>query len=162
MDVFKIFFALICVSGLFLVKPSLAQNSPKDYLNAHNAARKMVGVGPLFWDRKLAAYAQSYANKRVRDCKLVLSGGPYGENLAWSSDRSLTGVGAVKLWVSKKRFYNYRSNKCVGDQSCLAYTQVVWRRSKKLGCARVKCTNGGTFVICSYSPRGNISSQRPY
>ncbi|KAI3762269.1 hypothetical protein L1987_52694 [Smallanthus sonchifolius] len=54
---------------------SHAQNSPQDYLNAHNAARAQVGVGNMEWNPSLAAYAQSYANQRIGDCNLVHSGG---------------------------------------------------------------------------------------
>ncbi|CAI0377930.1 unnamed protein product [Linum tenue] len=80
-----------------LTFPSTAQNSQQDYVNAHNAARSAVGVGPVTWDARLATYAQSYANKRAAaDCRLVHSGGPYGENLAWSSG-DLSGAAAVAI-----------------------------------------------------------------
>ncbi|KAH9655438.1 Pathogenesis-related protein 1 [Citrus sinensis] len=140
---------------------SSAQNSQQDYLRAHNEARASVRVGPMRWDNKVAAYAQNYANQRKGDCRLVHSGGPYGENLAWSSG-DLTGTAAVKLWVDERPKYNYNSNTCVGGE-CRHYTQVVWRNSVRLGCARVKCNNNrGTFVICSYDPPGNVAGKRPY
>lgn len=50
---------------------------------------------------------------------------------------------------------------CLGDE-CLHYTQVVWRDSVYLGCAKVNCYNGGSFVICSYDPPGNYEGDRPY
>nr|GMD05175.1 pathogenesis-related protein 1A-like [Ipomoea batatas] len=62
-----------------------AQNSPQDYLDAHNAARAAVGVGPMTWDASAAAYAQNYANIRSADCSLTHSGSfrfGFGENLA--------------------------------------------------------------------------------
>nr|GMD02701.1 pathogenesis-related protein 1A-like [Ipomoea batatas] len=62
-----------------------AQNSPQDYLDAHNAARAAVGVGPMTWDASAAAYAQNYANIRSGDCSLTHSNSfqfGYGENLA--------------------------------------------------------------------------------
>ncbi|KDO37905.1 hypothetical protein CISIN_1g039461mg, partial [Citrus sinensis] len=74
----------------------------------------------------------------------------------------LTGTAAVKLWVDERPKYNYNSNTCVGGE-CRHYTQVVWRNSVRLGCARVKCNNNrGTFVICSYDPPGNVAGKRPY
>ncbi|KAL0376035.1 UNVERIFIED_CONTAM: Basic form of pathogenesis-related protein 1 [Sesamum calycinum] len=55
-----------------------AQNSPQDYLP--NAARAQVGVGPIAWDEKVAAFARNYVNQRVGDCNLVHSTNrPYGE-----------------------------------------------------------------------------------
>jgi pathogenesis-related protein 1 len=74
MIMFKISLAIVCVIGLAMVHVSLAQNSPQDYLNAHNAARAQVGVGPMRWDAKVASYAQNYVNKLKGSCKLVHSG----------------------------------------------------------------------------------------
>ncbi|KAK2437122.1 pathogenesis-related protein 1 precursor [Trifolium repens] len=60
----------------------LAQNSPEDYLDAHNKARAEVGVPPLCWDETLEAYAKNYSESKIESCEMVHSGGPYGENLA--------------------------------------------------------------------------------
>ncbi|KAK1571217.1 hypothetical protein Q3G72_013597 [Acer saccharum] len=139
---------------------SLAQNSPQDYVDAHNAFRAAVGVGPITWNNTVAAYAQKYADERKRDCQMDHSMGPYGENLAEGYGQ-MDGVDAVKFWASEKPQYDYKSNSCVGDE-CLHYTQIVWSTSVHVGCGRVKCENGWLFVICSYDPPGNIEGQRPY
>lgn len=140
----------------------LGQNSPKDYLDAHNAARAQVRVGPMVWDEKVATFAQNYVKTRVRDCNLVHSkGGPYGENIAEGSGDFMTGRAAVDLWVQEKPHYNYGSNSCVGGD-CGHYTQVVWRDSVRLGCARARCNNGWYFVSCNYDPPGNYIGERPY
>ncbi|CAN1173037.1 Pathogenesis-related protein 1B [Linum perenne] len=47
-------------------------------------------------------------------------------------------------------------------RDCLHYTQLVWRSTKQVGCARVKCRNGDTYVVCEYYPHGNVVGQRPY
>lgn len=150
--------SLVCLA---LMSHSHAQDSPQDYVNAHNAARREVGVGPVTWDENLARYARDYAAGRVADCRLVHSGGPYGENLAGSSG-NLSGTAAVQLWVSEKAYYNYNTNSCAPGKVCGHYTQVVWRRSVRLGCAKVRCNGGGTFIICNYDPPGNYAGQRPY
>ncbi|KAF3455764.1 hypothetical protein FNV43_RR00406 [Rhamnella rubrinervis] len=152
---------IISILGLcLLLQASLAQNSQKDYLSAHNAARAAVGVGPLVWDDRVAAFAQEYAKRHIGDCNMVHSGGPYGENLAKSTG-DLSGTAAVNLWVGEKRNFNYMSNSCVGGE-CRHYTQVVWRNSARVGCAKVRCNNGGTLIGCNYDPRGNIIGQLPY
>ncbi|KAL4295527.1 hypothetical protein GQ457_12G027110 [Hibiscus cannabinus] len=155
------FLALTWLMALALVLPSHAQDSPQDYLDAHNKARAAVRVGPMTWDNTVAAYAQNYANQRIADCKLVHSGGPYGENLAWSSG-GLSGTAAVGLWVNEKADYDYNSNSCAAGKVCGHYTQVVWRNSVRLGCAKVRCNSGGTFIGCNYAPPGNVVGQRPY
>ncbi|KAL3515401.1 hypothetical protein ACH5RR_022303 [Cinchona calisaya] len=161
MGSFEITLALFCFILLAIFCPSLAQNSPQDYLDVHNAARAQVGVGQITWDNTVAAYAESYASQRINDCNMVHSGGPYGENLAAGSG-GFTARDGVNLWVNEKPNYDYNSNSCVGGE-CLHYTQVVWRNSVRLGCARVQCTNNGWwFVICSYDPPGNFNGQRPY
>ncbi|KAG6761260.1 hypothetical protein POTOM_034468 [Populus tomentosa] len=156
----KILPLLVCLVSLALVHPSHAQNSPQDYLNAHNAARSQVTVANIIWDNTVAAYALNYSNSRISNCNLVHSNGPYGENLAKGSG-SFTGTAAVNLWVAEKPYYDYASNSCVGGQ-CLHYTQVVWRNSVRVGCARVQCTNGWWFVSCNYDPPGNYIEERPY
>ncbi|CAK9144995.1 unnamed protein product [Ilex paraguariensis] len=160
MGCYKIPLALVCFISLAFVSPSNAQNSPQDYLVAHNAARAQVGVANITWSNTVAAYAQNYANQRISDCNLVHSDGSYGENLAKGSG-VFTGTAAVNLWVAERPCYNYTTNSCVGGE-CLHYTQVVWRNSVRLGCARVQCNNGWWFVICSYDPPGNYVGQRPY
>ncbi|XP_021903795.1 basic form of pathogenesis-related protein 1-like [Carica papaya] len=138
-----------------------AQDSHQDFLDAHNAARDEVGVEPLAWDNTVAAYAQHYANKRIHDCQLVHSGGPYGENLAWGIP-DLSAVDASKMWVIEKPNYDYDSNSCVAGQMCLHYTQVVWRNSRLIGCGKAKCNNGATFIVCNYDPPGNFIGETPY
>ncbi|KAI3467157.1 hypothetical protein Pfo_023820 [Paulownia fortunei] len=151
-----------CLALLFLVfHPAQAQNTRQDYLAAHNAAGARVGVGQMRWDANVAAYALAYANRIRGQCLFQHSGGPYGENLAMSSG-ALTGRDAVRLWVDERRYYNYQSNSCRNGEVCGHYTQVVWRRSVRLGCARVRCNNGNWFVICNYDPPGNVVGQRPY
>ncbi|CAK9167879.1 unnamed protein product [Ilex paraguariensis] len=157
---FDISITLSCLIVLAAFHFSLAQNSPQDYLNAHNAARSQVGVGPMTWDNNVAAYAQNYANQRIGDCNLVHSGGQYGENLAKATP-SLTGTDAVNMWVNEKSNFDYNSNSCVGGE-CRHYTQVVWRKSVRLGCARVRCNDGWWFVTCNYDPPGNFVGERPY
>uniref|UniRef100_A0A2N9FUH4 SCP domain-containing protein n=2 Tax=Fagus sylvatica TaxID=28930 RepID=A0A2N9FUH4_FAGSY len=157
---FSKFLLAICFMVSTLIHVSLAQNSHQDFVNAHNAARAKVGVGPIRWNYTIAAYAQAYANKRIGDCNLEHSMGPYGECLA-EGYGIFSAVDAVNLWVSEKKYYNYKSNSCVGDE-CRHYTQVVWRNSVHLGCARVKCNNGWLFVTCNYDPPGNYEGERPY
>ncbi|KAM0937358.1 putative CAP domain-containing protein [Dioscorea sansibarensis] len=163
MAISKLALCLACIMVLLaMTNQALAQNSAQDFVTAHNSARSAVGVGPVTWDTTVAAYAQNYANQRIGDCKLVHSGGPYGENLFWGSGAEFTAADAVNSWVSEKQYYDYASNTCAAGKVCGHYTQVVWRSSTSIGCARVKCNSGAIFIICNYKPAGNIVGQRPY
>ncbi|KAI6678234.1 hypothetical protein NL676_039030 [Syzygium grande] len=80
---------------LALVPLSVAEDSPQDYVAARNVAHSQVCVGPIAGDETVASYASDYANTLASDrAQLVHSGGPYGENLAWTSpDLTSTGSG---------------------------------------------------------------------
>ncbi|XP_074353601.1 pathogenesis-related protein 1A-like [Apium graveolens] len=162
----KLSITLVCALGFLMVHSSLAQNSPQDYLDAHNAARAAVNVQPIEWDQTVADYAMNYANQRSGDCVLQHSGGQYGENIYGGPGAGLGGFtakDAVAAWVGEQQYYDYNSNTCAQGEECGHYTQVVWRNSVKLGCARIECMNdGGLFVICSYDPPGNYVGQTPY
>jgi len=147
-----------------VVAPCAAQNSPQDYVDPHNAARADVGVGPVSWDDTVAAYAQSYAAQRQGDCQLVHSGGPYGENIFWgSAGADWSASDAVGSWVSEKQYYDHDTNSCADGQVCGHYTQVVWRDSTSIGCARAVCdNNAGVFITCNYNQPGNVVGQSPY
>ena len=143
-----------------------AQTGPDDMLNAHNELRAAVGVGPVVWDPIVAAYALEYAEKRAADCQLELSpGSPYGENIFRAPGTNWKYVDAVIYWASGKQYYDHATNTCSAPdgQECGEYTQMVWRDTTAIGCAGFICNNdAGVFVICSYSPPGNVDGQTPY
>ena len=157
----KLYLSLFYVLSITVFSFSFGQDLPRDYVDAHNVVRAQVGVEPIQWDEKLANYATQYANKRSSDCLLLHSHGPYGENLAISTGE-MSGIEAVQMWVDEEQFYDYNSNTCVDDEMCSHYTQVVWRNSMRVGCAKVSCNNEGTFIICSYDPPGNFIGEWPY
>ncbi|KAI5448239.1 pathogenesis-related protein 1 [Lathyrus oleraceus] len=162
-------FSILCILSLILIVScsniTSAQDSPIDYLKPHNAARSAIeglNISNLVWDEKLVAFAQNYANQR-KDCKVIPSGGNggyYGENLAISNGY-ISGAEAVKLWVDEQPHFDQYHNKCVNGE-CLHYTQVIWNDSLRVGCGKVKCDNGGTFITCNYYPPGNIPGQDPF
>ncbi|KAM7267733.1 hypothetical protein ACFE04_009899 [Oxalis oulophora] len=118
---------------------------------------------PLVWDKKLETYAQQYANKRKYDCKLVHSNGPYGENIFWGSGIGWKPSQAVAAWVGERIYYNHGLNLCVGGEDCGHYTQVVWKSTRRVGCAMVNCLSGrGVFMTCNYQPPGNYVGEKPY
>ncbi|KAK8983800.1 hypothetical protein V6N11_009584 [Hibiscus sabdariffa] len=141
---------------------SRVQETREDILKAHNEFRAEVGVPPLVWNKTLAKYADKYARKRVKDCKMEHSMGPYGENLAGGYEDS-TIADSVKFWATEKPDYDPATGNCKsGGFDCGHYTQIVARKTKSVGCAREKCKNGWYYVICSYFPIGNIEGEKAY
>ncbi|CAO2163612.1 unnamed protein product [Urochloa humidicola] len=155
-----------------MVVASMAQNTAEEqeFLSLHNDARREVGVEDVVWDETVAAFARAYAARRAGDCSVVHSENAerwrlnYGENIAGGT--GLTVAGAVQMWVREKQYYDSASGMCMigrpEELKCGHYTQVVWRNTKAIGCARVLCDNGGVFVTCNYTPAGNVIGQRPF
>ena len=126
----------------------------------------------LVWLSSLANSSNSWAVQ----CKWAHSGTPnVGENLYATSQRTpnITAFSAdtsVIAWGSEKPYYNYTSNTCASGQICGHYTQLIWANTLNFGCAFQDCTfiqnlpwsNGGTVVVCQYSPPGNWVGQKPY
>ncbi|KAF3620331.1 Pathogenesis-related protein 1B [Capsicum annuum] len=163
MEISKKLSAFVVFMVLAMAHCSLAQNLPQDIVLSHNNARAQVGVllPPLTWNDTLAAYANQYASTRLAECTLVHSDSPYGENLAMGYG-DFSAVEAITMWVGEKPNYDYDSNSCKQDM-CGHYTQVIWKNTLQVGCARLKCDNGDAwFVSCNYYPPGNYIGEKPY
>ena len=42
------------------------------------------------------------------------------------------------------------------------YSQMVWRNTKRVGCAGVTGSDGYYRLVCRYSPPGNVIGQRAF
>ncbi|KAG9456207.1 hypothetical protein H6P81_000715 [Aristolochia fimbriata] len=134
----------------------------EQFIDGHNAARRAVGVPPLVWEPMLARYARVYSNERRSDCKLVHSPGyTFGENIFWGQGRHWSAKDAVDAWVAERKIYHHGNNTCSGED-CSHYTQIVWRTTERVGCAKIICDSGDTFITCEYYPPGNYVGARPY
>lgn len=122
----------------------------------------------LVWDTTIEAVAQNFINT----CPSGHSSNGYGENLAWGYS---TGVLAVDGWVGERSkvltsgtitFTTPGTNWCNGGWSqCGHYTQCVWSRTRRIGCARSagSCpTWGDKNYVCNYDPPGNYQTQVVY
>ncbi|XP_020106227.1 pathogenesis-related protein PRB1-2-like [Ananas comosus] len=132
------------------------------FLAPHNALRGSMGLPPLQWSAQLAAYANWYGNQRRGDCELVHSTSNYGENIFWGQGNQWRIADAVAAWAAEQAYYNYNSNSCDPNADCSHYTQMVWRSTKFVGCARITCNSGDTFIVCEYDPHGNVIGKKPY
>lgn len=122
----------------------------KEILDAHNSRRSKHSASALTWSEELETYAQNMADKYSCGSSLQHSGGKYGENLAVGYDGA---EGTVKAWYDEGEGYDYSSASTFNH-----FTQVIWKGSKELGCAKKDC-NGSPYVVCEYSPAGNIVGQ---
>ena len=164
---------------------SLSNLKPR-FLKAHNEVRKIYGIAPLTWDQNLANYAQAWANelKSRYNCGLYhrqsvgrSEGQSFGENLASNSTTQKLAASAFAsspdyatyAWSGECSNYSYASNSCASGKQCGHLTQVIWQKTKKVGCGVAVC-QGPTFRtevwVCNYDPPGNVTfngvKQRPY
>lgn len=140
-------------------------------LAAHNKARAEVSpaadppLAPMTWDASVAATAQGWADGCVFEHNPALQG--LGENIYADAGQG-DAKAVVADWVSEVANYDYATNSC--SATCGHYTQVVWRDSTKLGCAKKDCSTNSPFGadfpnwtlwVCDYSPAGN-TPDKPY
>ncbi|KAL6185421.1 hypothetical protein ACLB2K_041555 [Fragaria x ananassa] len=136
------------------------------FLFQHNMVRAAKWEMPLMWDFQLERYARWWAGIRKADCKLQHSfpedGFKLGENIYWGSGSTWTPIDAVNTWAAAEKCYTYATNTCEAGQMCGHYTQIVWKSTRRVGCARVVCDDGDVFMTCNYDPPGNYIGEKPY
>ena len=134
----------------------------------HDRARAEAGVPPLTWDDRLAASARAYAEEMARTGRFAHAEQPHGpmregENL-WTGTRDAYRYDEmIGHWIAEKRdFVNgitpafSRTGKW---QDVSHYTQIVWRNTTRVGCAMAS-NKRDDFLVCRYSPAGNVVGER--
>lgn len=119
-------------------------------LEAHNEKRSKHSAPSLSWSDELASYAEKMANDYQCGGSLQHSHGKYGENLAVGYDGA---SGTVQAWYDEGKNYQYSSATELNH-----FTQVIWKKSKQLGCAQKQC-GSGPYVVCEYYPAGNMMGE---
>ena len=136
-------------------------------LAAHNRERARVGVAPLRWDPMLAAAAASYGPTlaRLGDLRHSSKAARQGqlENLWMGTRGAFSPEQMVGNWISERAYYRHGTFPDVsrtGRWSDVAhYTQVIWRGTTHVGCA-IHPSRNYDYLICRYSPPGNVDGRR--
>ncbi|MBB4857237.1 hypothetical protein HNO88_000544 [Novosphingobium chloroacetimidivorans] len=138
-------------------------------LAAHNRERSALGIAPLRWDPALAASARLWAAHLSASGRFEhapeRADEPQGENL-WAGTRGYYGLEAmVDGWVREKRYFRpgtFPHNSTTGRVEDVGhYTQLVWRETRRVGCALASGTREDVLV-CRYSEAGNYIGERPF
>ncbi len=144
-------------------KTNVTEEEKQMLLERHNYWRAQVGLSPLEWSDEMAMLADDWA-KQLATTGCGFKHRPnnkYGENLFRGTSGYYTAADAVDSWGEEKNDYNYDTNKCNPGAVCGHYTQIVWKNTTKVGCAKSEC-NGNVTWVCNYDPPGNYIGQKPY
>ena len=143
-------------------------------LSQHNTYRTTHRSPSLTSSASLNASAQRWAEQMASSGSFQHSSPSQrnnaGENLyvsyttANSIGAGTLGNQAVTSWYNEVSSYNYANP--VFSMQTGHFTQLVWRSSTQLGCGSARGTatrNGRTYnafyVVCHYSPAGNVTGQ---
>ncbi len=137
----------------------------KAALDKHNEYRDKHRVEHLELSDSLNKSAQEWAEHIASTGKSQHSATDDGENIAMSAttnEPSKDGVAiaqdAISRWYNEERNYNYATQKSTGGLIG-HFTQIVWKDTTKVGCGVAQGRSNGfnrTFVVCQYSPAGNV------
>ncbi|MDB5480615.1 MAG: pathosis-related protein [Caulobacteraceae bacterium] len=155
-----------------LCAPAVAQEGRPDLagemVRDHNALRAGVGLPPVIWDEALARHAQVWADRLVSGPGLEHS--PHtsrpgeGENLARIDGAHASATAMFSGWAREGERYRYGPLNCA-DLSGLGrtghYTQVIWKGTRRIGCA-VAYAAASEVLVCRYGPPGNLCGGTPY
>ena len=164
----KYFLFLLVLLPTASFRPSdqtaLTDAEKKTVVDRHNYWRRDVGVTEkLVWSDELARSAAKWARALKRKgCGFEHSGYKgLGENLFKGTSGYFDARYVVDAWGNEKSDYNYAKNTCKPGKMCGHYTQIVWKTTKRVGCAKITC-NGMDIWVCHYDPPGNWIGEKPY
>lgn len=124
-------------------------------LNSTNIYREQHNASSLSWNFTLEDFARDYLDDMSgNSCDFEHSGGPYGENLAMGYKNA---TAAVEAWGDEREEYDFGNQGF--DEETGHFTQLVWKNTTDVGCARKLCDERGWYVVCEYWPRGNVQDQ---
>ncbi|CAK8677878.1 unnamed protein product [Clavelina lepadiformis] len=159
-------------------------------LDKHNEFRAMIGdegeepipsdMRFMTWDDGLALTSLTYAKKciwkhsHLSERKTAALSTNNGENL-WTGFGDLAinfdPAHGITTWFNEYKDYDFYNKTCTPGKKCGHYTQVVWAKSYKLGCAWHLCSTlvaegdvlkDAMFMVCHYAPGGNVEDEEMY
>ncbi len=137
--------------------PNVNQN--QRLLDTHNGERAKVGVAPLVWDATLeksaAVWAKKLAETNSFEHDTVKD---QGENLWTGTSGAYQPEEMVNAWIEERKDFKPGKfpnvTKTAAWQDVGHYTQLIWKDTKKVGCAKAK-QGELDVLVCRYSPPGN-------
>jgi hypothetical protein len=164
----------------------MSDEQKKAVLDRHNKLRSKrnatyqpctaADMEAMVWDDKLAAESQAWADGCIGD-HADRAGKDFGENLFMSMpDTSYTSdalTKGVQDWydeiVDSVWHLDDKKGSCKPGKVCGHYWQVVWAKSKRVGCGVAACTKSltvsgadhgsGILMVCRYDPPAGLRGE---
>ena len=140
----------------------------RELLELHNEERARVGAPALAWDAGLAAEAEAYARRLARRGRGLVHSirddrDGQGENLWMGTAGFYPAAMMFDSWAQEKRLFRPGvfpnvSRRGVAWPEVGHYTQIVWSGTDRVGCG-VHRGGGWDYLVCRYSPAGNVMGQ---
>ncbi|TKY84920.1 hypothetical protein EX895_006000 [Sporisorium graminicola] len=132
-------------------------------LSMHNADRAKHSASALTWDATLASAAAKWA----AGCKWQHTpNNPYGQNIAAGTASGFGAKDSCTMWYDEVSQYDFSTAQY--SDATGHFTQMVWKGTKRLGCAIQSCSasqmglgssGSAQYVVCNYDPPGNVIGQ---
>ncbi len=154
-----------CLVAFTLVATADGFSDP--VLSLHNAERARVGEAPLTWSAKLSADAQIWADHLAATGQFYHDpdNGGEGENLSAGTKGAYSDAQLTQLWIDEKAGFKtgvFPDVSTDGNWASVGhYTQMIWRGTTEVGCAR-SSGDSMDFLVCRYSPAGNVLGESVY
>lgn len=170
----RLLLAVAFVCALPAAAPIAAQAvvRPADALSqrllaVQNAERARAGVAPLEWDPGLAQAAASYARTLAAIGRLQHSPKQarpgQGENLWMGTRGAFTPEQMIGSWIAERSHFRpgiFPNVSTTGNWMDVGhYTALIWPTTTRVGCA-IYSSPQWDFLVCRYSPSGNIDGRQ--
>lgn len=138
-----------------------------EILAVHNKERAAVGVAPLAWSEALARNAQDWAQELAAGDRMQHSSqSSEGENLSMAGAGRETPTAMMQRWVAEKANFlpgrAHPNTSRTGNWPDVShYTAMIWSSTTQVGCA-IGRSGSRDYLVCRYSPQGNVRGTAPY
>lgn len=144
-------------------------NFDERLLSVHNRERAELGLAPLRWNAALEVSAQRWADYLAQTGRFEHAPEnmytPQGENLWAGTKGYYAPEQMVDAWAREKRNFRpgtFPNNSTTGRLEDVGhYTQLVWRATLQVGCARAT-SKVEDILVCRYAEAGNYLGEQPF
>jgi len=156
---------------------TMTAKQKSDILIRHNVLRAKEDAADMemiTWNETLAKGAAELASRCWWKHVVIRLPGTniihYGSNFyTTSGGATISMVKAVQSWYGQKPNYYFDITRCKYNRTCAYYLQLVWARTRQVGCAYHYCdtlelssATKAEFLVCLYMPQGNFPGMEPF